>query len=259
MKSVIIHTLTLLFVLMTSTVTAWTQTEAEELVQMHKDAGDHFDREDWVSGKPIPRPYIYFGPSFMGGGYAMFAYTLEAGMNIEATHFITRADASYDNGHKVDDGTGPNPKGRDRYLDGAFYFRPALPGWKRGLYFGGGYKWNELSTTNYHKESGRYMVGGGYDWFLRVCESCRRDLSMRLNVDWVTAGNDWENGSHGPDITVTMPSPREHRHWFLRQEIGIYMFHTTVTETDNAFLTRQQRAEKSYDSFAEVGMQYRFW
>lgn len=248
--------LTLLFMAMAAP--AWTQTEAEELLRTRKDSHDHFSCEDWVSGNPFPHPYIYMGPSFMGGGYALFAYTIEAGLNIEATHVIVRADGSYDNGRKVNDGDQPNPKGHHRHLDGALYFRPALPGWKRGIYFGGGYRWGQLSTTNYAKGGSRYMLGGGYDYFTRACESCRRDFSMRLNVDWVTAGTDWQNGSHGPDFTFIMPSPREHRHLFLREEISVYRFHTTVTETDNAFLTRQQRAEMQFDKFEEIGLEYRF-
>jgi hypothetical protein len=234
------------------------RTEAEELVQMHKDAGAHFDREDWVSGKLVPMPYVGLGPSLMGGGYAVWAYRIEAGLNVEGTHLIFRSLAAYDDGHKVDDNDQPNPKGHDRYLDGALYFRPALPGWTRSLYFGGGYRWSQLSTTNYTKGGSRYQLGGGYDWFMRSCESCRRDYSMRVNVDWVTAGTDWENGSHGPDITLTWPSPREARHFFYREEIALYRFHTTVTETNNLYLTQQQRAEKSFDSFADFGIFYRF-
>jgi hypothetical protein len=37
---------------------AWPQTEAEELVLMHNGAGDHFVREDWVSGKQFPRSNV---------------------------------------------------------------------------------------------------------------------------------------------------------------------------------------------------------
>jgi hypothetical protein len=234
------------------------RTEAEELVQMHKDAGDHFDREDQVSGKLVPMPYLDVGPSLMGGGYSVWAYHVAGGVNLEGTHWIFRSLAEYDDGRKRDDNDQPNPKGHDRSLNGALYFRPARAGWTRDLYFGAGYRWSQLSTTNYTKGSNRYQVGCGYDWFMRTCESCRRDYSMRINVDWVTAGNDWQNGSHGPDVNLIWPSPRERRHFFWKEEIAVYRFHTTVTESNNAYLTRQQLASKSFDSFAEFGIMYRF-
>ncbi|MGB2606530.1 MAG: hypothetical protein WBC78_23200, partial [Candidatus Sulfotelmatobacter sp.] len=149
------------------------QTEAEELAYLHQAAGGHYDREDHVSGRPIPVPIFTLGPSLMGGGYALFAYRIEGGLNMEATHVVFHAIAAYDNGRKVDDDDEPNPKGHDRYLESAIYYRPARPGWKRMFYFGGGYRWSQLSTTNYTKGGARPEFGGGYDMFLRVCRPCR--------------------------------------------------------------------------------------
>jgi hypothetical protein len=40
---------------------------------------------------------------------------------------------------------------------------------------------------------------------------------MRINMDWITAGTDWQNGSHGPNTTVTFPTPIEKRHWFWQE------------------------------------------
>lgn len=241
-----------------SAVAAWAQSESEELVTIREAAGAHYDREETVSGRPIPMPYLSFGPSLMGGGYAPLAYTAEGGLNVEGTHVIFRAYGAYDNGHKVDDGDQPNPSGHDRYLDGALYFRPAMPGWSRMLYFGGGYEWAQLSTTNYTKGGGRYLLGGGYDLFRRACEACRRDFSARLNVDWITAGQDWQNGSHGPRMSMTIPSPREKRHWFFQEQLGVYRFHETVTDPAIPQLTSQQRADRSFDSFADFDIIYRF-
>jgi hypothetical protein len=237
---------------------AWPQSEAQELSLRRQSADADYNREDLVSGRLFPMPYLYLGSSIMGGGYAVFAYRAEGGVNIEGTHLIFRALGSYDNGRKVNDNDQPNPNGHDRSLDAALYLRPAWPGWSRGVYFGGGYRWRQLSTTNYTKGAGRYQIGGGYDWSLRACEACHRSFSMRVNIDWVTAGQDWQNGSHGPDIAFTLPSPRENRHWFFREGIAVYGFHTTVTELDNAFLARQQRSEKELDKFANFGFLYRF-
>jgi len=231
--------------------------EAEELAAIRDFAGEDA-REDWVSGRPIPHPSLYLGPSLLGGGYGILAYTARGAVNIEATHFIFGASGGYDNGHKVDDGTGPNPKGHDRYLDGGLYLRPAIYGWSRRLYFGGGYTWSQLSTTNYTKGGARYYLGGGYDLFLRACIACRRDLSMRINMNWLTAGTDWQNGSHGPSTSITMPSPREKRHWFLSETLSIYRFHQTITEPTNLPLVQFQEGKKSFDGFADFGVIYRF-
>lgn len=116
----------------------------------------------------------------------------------------------------------------------------------------------QLSTTNYTKGGSRYELGGGYDWFLRRCEACQRDFSMRVTVDWITVGTDWQNGSHGPNVTITMPSLREKHHWFWRESLGVYRFHTSVTEPGNVSLTRRQLAERSFDAFADFGVLYRF-
>jgi hypothetical protein len=202
---------------------------------------------------PLPHPYISVGPSLMGGGYGRLAYRAEAGIDLESKYAIVRALAAYDDGHKVDDADQPNPNGHDRYLESAAYFRAS-----RGWFAGMGWRWNQLSTSNYAKGGARPEFGGGYDWFLRPCYECRRDFSMRIAVDWVTAGNDWENGSHGPDIALTFPAPSEKRHWFWRQDTGIYRFHQTVTAPTDLSLTQQQRANTAIDIFTDFGVLFRF-
>jgi hypothetical protein len=52
---------------------------------------------------------------------------------------------------------------------------------------------------------------------MQSCPECKRDFSMRIAMDWVMAGSDWQNGSHGPEITVSFPTPREKRHLFLQE------------------------------------------
>jgi hypothetical protein len=173
--------------------------------------------------------------------------------------------AAYDNDRKTDDGDQPNPKGHDRFLNGGIYFRPsefpakfAFLGDANRWFFGAGYSWSQLSTTNYVKGGNRPEIGGGYDVATRSCSRCRRDFSMRVGFDWVMAGNDWQNGSHGAQVTVTFPGPRENRHWFLRQRTGVYRFHETVTEPTNLLLTHQQLSNKSTDSTTDWGVIYRF-
>lgn len=237
---------------------AMAQSEAAETAALRNSTGGHYDREEAVSGRLIPVPFLYLGPSIMGGGYAPLAYRVEGGVGMEATHIVFQALGAYDNGHKVYDGDQPNPKGRDRYLDSGLYFRPARHGWSRQLYFGGGYTWTQLSTTNYTKGAGRAQIGGGIDWFVRTCDPCRRVFSMRVSMDWQTVGQDWQNGSHGPNMGFVIPSPREKRHWFYREQVGVYRFHETVTEPYDLPLTRLQRSDKSSDEFIDMGILYRF-
>jgi hypothetical protein len=55
------------------------------------------------------------------------------GLRVDSRHFPAFAEGSWDNGRKRNDGDQPNPKGHDRGLDGAAYFRFAS-----GWYFGAG-------------------------------------------------------------------------------------------------------------------------
>lgn len=55
-----------------------------------------------------------------------------------------------------------------------------------------------------------------------------------------------------------LPSPRENRHWFYRETVAVYRFHTSVTDPSNVFLTQQQRAAKQFDAFTNLGILYRF-
>jgi|HubBroStandDraft_6_1064221.scaffolds.fasta_scaffold73436_3 hypothetical protein len=189
----------------------------------------------------------------MGGGYAPLAYRVEGGIDLENSHVIFRGLGAYDDGHKVNDNDQPNPKGRDRYLQVDAYYR-----FRSSWFVGAGWRWDRLSTTNYAKGGNRPEFGGGYDLVMRACAECRRDFSMRVSADWVMGGTDWENGSHGPSITITLPTPRERRHVFFRETLDVYRFHTTVTEPDNVPLTLLQRSERQTTSYLNFGVIYRF-
>jgi hypothetical protein len=202
----------------------------------------------------LPHPFVYAGPEGMGSGYAPLAMLGGAGIRIDSSRFILETTAWYDNGHKRDIGK-PNPKGHDRGLEGAMYFRLAS-GWA----FGGGAAWSQLSTTNYTKSSWRPTVGGNKDFFVRDCESpeCRGQFTMRVGADYVLPGKDWENGSQGPSIMVYIPSPSLKRHLFFREQLGIYRYHDTVTDRTNPILTRDQTSKHGFDAFLELTIMYRF-
>ena len=196
----------------------------------------------------VPRPYGFAGPKQMGGGYAPFAVVGGAGVRIDSKHFLLDANAWYDTGHKTNDNDQPNPKGRDRGLAGSVYYR--LPaGWS----FGAGARWNELSTTNYHKSAMHPTFGGSKDYFRRGCigEACGRPFSARIGIDYVMTGTDWKNGSQGTLFTLYVPSPSAKTHIFYRETMGVYRTHDTVTDRADAVLTQQQMSNHSWESFAE--------
>lgn len=202
-----------------------------------------------------PHPYVFVGPEAMGNGYAPLAFEGGAGIRIDSRHFIFDAYGTYDNGHKTDDGTGSNPKGHDRGLDGSMYYR-----FSSGWAFGGGYAWSQLSTANYTKSGSRPKVGGNRDFFVRGCEEdgCRHEFTMRIGMDYLLAGTDWQNGSKGTLISFFEPSPDAKRHFFYRELLGIYRYHDTVTDRTDALLTGEESSNHCFDSFVEFTIMYRF-
>jgi len=217
---------------------------------VHEQRPKDFDISDCV-----PRPYVFVGPELMGGGYAPVAWLAGTGMRLESPHLTFDANAAYDNGHKTNDGTQPNPKGHDRGLDGAAYYRLSS-GWA----FGGGYGWSQLSTTNYTKSGSRPRLGMYKDFFTGDCKEtgCHDDFTMRIGADYLSSGSDKQNSSHGIQFSFYAPSPQAKKHVFYRETISIYRFHDTVTDPTNIPLTREQVSNKYFDCFAEFTLMYRF-
>lgn len=203
----------------------------------------------------LPRPFVYAGAGLMGSGYATLAATAGAGLRIDSRRFLFSAEGSYDNGHKTNDNTGPNPKGHDRGLAGAAYYR-FLSGW----FLGAGARWSQLSSTNYTKTAWRPTFGGGKDYFHNTCslEDCVSDFSMRLVVDYVLPGTDHVNAVQGPLLSFYVPSPSAKGHIFFRETLGLYEFHDTVTDPSNLALTRRQIGHRSATSFGEFTLMFRF-
>jgi hypothetical protein len=203
----------------------------------------------------MPHPFAYGGLSLMSGGYAPLAANGGAGLRIDSQHFLLSAEAWYDNGHKTNDNNQPNPNGHDRGLVGTSSFRLSS-----GWFFGAGASWSQLSTTNYKKSSWRPRFGGGKDYFHKSCamEDCISDFSMRLGVDYLLPGTDHANGLQGPSISFYVPSPSAKGHWFFRETLGIYSFHSTVTDPTNLALYRYQISHRSVTSSGELTVMYRF-
>lgn len=205
----------------------------------------------------VPHPYVYVAPFLMPAGYAIGAIRAEGGLNVESCHLVASGGAAYDNGRAARDNGPPNPKGHDRYLDGKIDFRPDRR-FSGGIFFGVGWRWNQHSTTNYTKGGNRPQFGGGYDLIQRPCSTCRPDFSMRFEGNWFTAGNDWQDGSHGMEISISLPSPRETRHLFFQERVAVFTSHQTVTDRSNIQMALSQRAHRSVTCAVSLGIVYRF-
>jgi hypothetical protein len=214
-----------------------------------------------------PRPFVYGGLGVNGGGYAPLSGTVGAGLRIDRTHLIWEGSASYDNGHKSNDNTANNLKGRDRGLESSIYYRT-----HEGWFGGGGAGWSQLSTTNYSKQVFNPSIGGGKDYFHKECaaEDCVADWSMRLQTDYKLKGvehvdaqgcnvpnGQCTNDLQGPMFTLYLPSPALARHLYWRQTAGVYMGHETVTSTDPT-LTALQKSAGSVSPYLNFALMYRF-
>jgi hypothetical protein len=182
-----------------------------------------------------PRPFAYGGLVLSRGGYDPAGGIVGAGVNLESTRVLFWAEASADNLHKRDSGTG-----RGLALKSRVFFTAG-----RGFFFGGGAQWSKLTTVLYSKQAWRPTFGGGKDFI-------REDFSMRAQVIYVLPGTDRLNASQGPEISLWLPSPARGRHWFYRQTLGLYEAHQTTVPgnrgTRDRFLT----------SFLNMTMLYRF-
>lgn len=215
----------------------------------------------------FPRPYLNAGIDLEPAGYASLAVQGGGGIMLESPHFVFDSYAGYDNGRKVNDGTGPNPKGNDKFLRG-------FAAYKQGPWFAGiGARWSSLSTSNYTKggdifnsDSWHPEVGGGRDWDARTAP-----LFLRTQALWMfreqrevvrypdgTTCYGCGNGSEGVDMTLWFPSPAHKGHWFCKMNFVFFGFHSTFTDPKNVALTRAEAANKSVSGSEEYSINYRW-
>lgn len=183
-----------------------------------------------------PHPYIYggFAPSD-GAGYSSAAGTLGGGLNIEASRVIGLTEVSVEDEHKLDSGTGAEAHFQTRWFVRA-------PGtW----YFGGGAQWNDLDTVLYSKHAWRPGFGAGKDFI-------RETFSARAQALYLLPGTDHLNALQGPELSLWIPSPAMHHHWFYRQVLGIYEFHQTSVPGNSGL------QDRSVATFLELTAMYRF-
>ena len=202
-----------------------------------------------------PHPYLYVGPSLMPAGYRIAAVRFEGGLDVESTRVLVQVGAAYDNARAAHDAGQQAPSSHDYYLDGVIAYRPEWPFSGRG-FVGIGERWSQFSTTNYTTTAHRPQFGGGFD--LVRASYPTREFSMRIAANWFTAGNDWRDGNHGVEASLSIPSLRKTGHWFYQERIGVYSFHSTVTDRTKIPLAPSQRAERSLTSYVDFGILYRF-
>jgi len=166
----------------------------------------------------IPRATLFAGPSLLGNGYQNIAESFGGGGMLNSRKLLGDFEARYMNARKTNDNTVNNRKGHERFLEGRLFYRV------RGrLYVGGGAQWSETSKTNYTKRAWRPTFGGGGDHFADA-------WSCRWQLIYILPGTDWQNAVQGPEFQFWMPSPTSKSHFFFRQTVGIYEFHTTITD-----------------------------
>lgn len=194
----------------------------------------------------VPRPIVFGGPSLVGNGYQTLALNGGAGLLLNSRNLLSDVEARYMNARKTDDNTLNNRKGHERYLLGRVFYR-----YRPGLYFGAGAQWSETSTTNYTKKSWRPTFGLGGDHF-------NDGFSMRWQALYILPGTDHANALQGPELQLWLPSPTSREHFFYRQTLGIYEFHTTVTDPRDISLTAQQISERHTAAFLDFTFGWRF-
>jgi hypothetical protein len=194
------------------------------------------------------RPHLILQPTFNlnGGGFATTSQEIAGGVDFEAKHMAFRATASYNNARKANDGTGSNPKGHIRSLNGQLLYR-LRNYWFAGTEVG----WGQLSTTNYSKQGWAQSFGGGRDFLVR-------DTSFRLRLMYTPPFRDHSNGSQGPTFEFILPSPLAQRHVYFYERLDVSFLHATITDPANRILTEQQTADRSHTASLQLGLMFRF-
>ncbi len=194
------------------------------------------------------RPHFVIIPtlSLNSGGFQPVSASGTVGTRFEGRFFLFQSDFTYDTARKTDDETLNNTKGHTRSFRSYFSYR--LPArW----YLGGGAGWSETSTTNYTKGAWAPYFGGGKDFF-------RNSASFRLSCFYKLPGSDHFNATQGPSLEFIYPSPLKDRHFYFYQSVSTTLFHTTITDPNNAELAEEQREQRSVFTRIRMGIMFRF-
>jgi hypothetical protein len=166
---------------------------------------------DEVTFDRFPHPYLMPSLNLNGGGFQAASGSMTGGVMYELPFLSIDAHGTYNAARKVFDGTGDNPHGNVRSLNGSVFVR--LP--NRLWMVGGNYGYGVLATTNYHKASGGWGVGAGRDFLLS-------DTSFRLTATYSPPQGPEHSPSAGDraqglTMTFMLPSPiTNHRVYFYQ-------------------------------------------
>ena len=194
----------------------------------------------------LPRPYTVTGLSINGSGYSSISGLFGGGFRVDSQRLIGNVEVGYNNARKVNDATIGNRKGHSRTAQARLFYRL-----RNGFYFGGGAQWSQLSTTNYAKQNWHPNVGVGKDFL-------RNTYSLRLQIIYATKGTDKINGSQGPEISLTYPSPSTSHRFFIRPVLGIFRFHTTITDFSSPSLVKSQGGDHHISGYMATSFIFRF-
>lgn len=173
------------------------------------------------------RPYLYGGFSPSNAGYVWHSEVAGTGLNLESKHVLGTAEIWADNAHKVGANYGYDFGWK---LYGFYKFN-------NNWFAGGGFRWSEYKEPRFTKQSSRPVLGLGKD--------IGKD-QVRLYGLYVFRGDDMQNGLQGPEMSIWLPSPSRHAHFFWRQTLGAYSFHNVGT------------TNRGTAAFAQETIMYRF-
>ena len=198
-----------------------------------------------LSNPYIPRPYGVFGLSINGSGYQAVSGVMGGGLRLDSPRVLSGIEVRYGNARKVNDATINNHSGHERSAQARAFYKLG-----NGFYFGGGAQWSQTSTTNYSKQAWRPTFGVGKDVW-------RNTYSLRLQAMYILAGSDKINGTQGPEISLTYPSPASNHRFFIRSVLNVYRFHTTDTFSDPV-TSAMQRDDHHVTGNLTFNVLYRF-
>lgn len=187
-----------------------------------------------------PQPYVAGGIQLSNSGVQNASPVYTVGVKWEPRFLLTDVYGQYNSARKTNDNTIDNFKGHTRRLEGTAFYKL-----NQKWFFGAGYAWSQLSTTNYSKSGYHPELGGGYTW-----------RPVRLQLLYVLRGNDWQNGVQG--MKTTFFAPMSSKHFFVRGDVAVYRMHDTVTDPADLSTSAMERSHHHFFEDVRLQLGWRF-
>jgi len=180
--------------------------------------------------------------SLNGAGYEKSSWVVGGVIQMENRHWLADVGGNFDNAKKVNDNTGQSAGYTERFT-GMVGVR-VKPTW----FIRASGTFSLLKTQVYEKQAWHPSLGVGHDF--------QKYLKMRGQLLYTFPGTDAWNAVQGGQVVMTIPSPLSiDNHWFFKETVGIYTFHETVTNAEQATEQRKHRSTTAEVIFA---IMYRF-